>query len=181
VTGVQTCALPISTYQLTLQSSANGTTNPVPGSYPYVPGTQAQVQAVPDTHGFFTGWSGDASGTTNPLSVTMDRNRTVKANFRAILAPLNAAGQRVLNRSFSQAEYINILSWQANAGNDGLGIATYRIYAVGDQTALLAEVPATQTQYQHRMAGSGARTYIVAAVTSSGREGFPATISLAAQ
>jgi uncharacterized repeat protein (TIGR02543 family) len=39
------------------------------------------VTATPDTTHDFTGWNGDAMGTGNPLSVVLDRNKTVQANF----------------------------------------------------------------------------------------------------
>src|SRR5205823_6207379 len=32
----------------------------------------------------FAGWSGDASGTTNPITITMTGNKTVTANFQSI-------------------------------------------------------------------------------------------------
>lgn len=167
------------TIQLTLQASSGGTTNPAPGRYAYLPGSQITIQAIPDDHYIFTSWSGDVSSADNPLTVTMNAAKTINANFRAILAPLAISGNKILNRSLSQAEYINILSWQSNPGNDGLAIATYRIYTQSGSTpTLLAEVPATQTTYTHRLAGRGALTYSVAAITSGGREGFPATITV---
>ena len=77
----------------------------------------------------FMNWTGAASGTTNPVTVVMNPNKTIKANFQYIYAPV-ASGEKVLNRSFSQAEYIDILSWQNNSDNAGLTIATYKIYTV---------------------------------------------------
>lgn len=67
-------------YTLTTQANpaAGGT---VTGAATYNGGTQAQVRADANTGYTFTGWSGDASGITNPLSVTMDRNKTIVANF----------------------------------------------------------------------------------------------------
>ncbi|MFA5263736.1 MAG: hypothetical protein WC378_07900 [Opitutaceae bacterium] len=44
-------------------------------------GTNTTVTATPDSTHNFAGWSGDASGTANPLSVTLDRNKSVQANF----------------------------------------------------------------------------------------------------
>lgn len=44
-------------------------------------GTWATVTATPDAIHDFAGWTGDAGGAANPLSVLMDRNRTVRANF----------------------------------------------------------------------------------------------------
>jgi hypothetical protein len=47
------------------------------------------------------------------MTVTMNGDRTVQANFRYIHAPI-ATGKQVVNRNFAQAEYINTLTWQTN-------------------------------------------------------------------
>jgi uncharacterized repeat protein (TIGR02543 family) len=60
------------------------------------------VQATPSTGYEFTGWSGDASGTVNPLTITMDKNKSVTANFEDIAAPVNCS--ITIN---SGAEYAN--------------------------------------------------------------------------
>ena len=44
-------------------------------------GSMVQVTASAGTGYFFAGWSGDASGTTNPLPVIMDKEKSVTANF----------------------------------------------------------------------------------------------------
>jgi hypothetical protein len=168
----------LSNYSLTVQSSAYGTTDPTPDIYYFISGAPFQINAVPNTYAVFMNWSGGASGSANPLPITMTGSKTVMANFRYIYAP-SVSGRKVLNRTFSQAEYIDILSWQAHPSNEGLDIAKYRIYQVSGTTrTLLAEVNSDQTEYQRRKAGSSNLQYEIAAVTGSGREGEPAAITV---
>ncbi len=72
-------------WNLTLQASGNGTTNPVPGVYGYVNDAQPYIsmQLLPGGNAF-TGWTGDIGNNpsaANGFSVTMDRHRTITANF----------------------------------------------------------------------------------------------------
>jgi len=164
-------------FRLTIQSSANGTTNPVPGVYAYPLNVVVQVTAIPARYCGFI-WTGDATGTANPVSVTMNRNKSIRANFRYIYAP-TATGVKVLNRSFSQEEYINILSWEANPANAGLEITKYKIYLMNNGTrSLLAVVGPDQRQYTHRKAGQEKIDYAIVAVHRSGYEGAPALVTV---
>jgi len=164
--------------KLTIQSSQYGTTNPSPGDYYYATGAQVQVSAIPDTYSIFISWSGSSTGSANPLSLTMDSDKSISAYFRYIYAPI-ATGRKVLNRTFSQAEYINILSWQANSANAGLDITKYRIYQISGTTpTLLVELASSQLEYYHRKAGQASIQYTIVAVTSSNREGAPATVTV---
>ncbi len=129
----------------------------------------------------FCSHTGNAWEDLNKDPGTDNGNVCIKAYAAAdpIQAPLNLSGMKVLNRSFSQAEYINVLSWDANPENSGLGIVGYRIYEKsGGILTLLEEVTAEQTEYSHRMAGTTARTYVVVAVASDDREGLPASITV---
>lgn len=165
-------------FKLTIQSSAHGKTSPVPGVYMYPIGVVVQVTAVPSTYCSFINWTGDATGIDNPVSVTMNKNRRILANFRYIYGPA-ASGIKVQNRSFSQLEYINVLSWEANPANAGLDITRYKIYLIKNEVpSLLAEVGADQSQYSHRKAGQEKLDYAIVAVHSSGREGAPALVSV---
>ena len=49
-------------------------------------GLSTPITAVPSNHYAFTNWTGDASGTNNPLDLWMDSPKTVQANFAALLA-----------------------------------------------------------------------------------------------
>ena len=51
---------------------------------PYEIGQQVQVAVVVNPGWEFTGWSGGLSGNANPATITMDANKTVRANFEQI-------------------------------------------------------------------------------------------------
>jgi uncharacterized repeat protein (TIGR02543 family) len=73
-------------YTLTTSASPSGggvlTANPSQPSYPS--GTQVILTAVANTGYTFSGWSGGANGTTNPLTVTLTGNLSVTAGFTAL-------------------------------------------------------------------------------------------------
>jgi uncharacterized repeat protein (TIGR02543 family) len=73
-------AIPASQFALILASSpaAGGTTT---GSGAYSAGSSASATATANPGYTFTSWSGDATGTNNPLIVTMNANKRVTANF----------------------------------------------------------------------------------------------------
>ncbi|MEH0153121.1 T9SS type A sorting domain-containing protein [Limibacter armeniacum] len=75
----------ITTYTLTANYTGQGSVSPTSGTYN--DGDQATVTATPASGYEFTGWSGDASGTTNPLTLTMDNHKSMTANFTEIQIP----------------------------------------------------------------------------------------------
>jgi uncharacterized repeat protein (TIGR02543 family) len=70
-------ALPL--YTLTVLVSGQGSVNPNGGTFQS--NTVVSLTATPADGWIFNGWSGDASGSANPVSVTMNTNRTVTASF----------------------------------------------------------------------------------------------------
>jgi gliding motility-associated-like protein/uncharacterized repeat protein (TIGR02543 family) len=68
-------------YTLTTAASpsAGGT---VSGAGSYNSGDVVMVKATPATGYIFTGWSGDATGTSTSVSITMDGSKSVTANFQ---------------------------------------------------------------------------------------------------
>ncbi len=62
--------------------SANGEEFALPFSKRFANGTSLTVQALPNSGYEFAQWSGDASGTSNPLTVVVNRDKTITANFR---------------------------------------------------------------------------------------------------
>ena len=91
-------------------------------------------------------------------------------------AVLNLSGEKVLNRSLSQAEYINILRWESNPKNRNLNIINYRIYQIeGVGRTLLTELNSDNFEFWHRKVERDKQyVYTVVAVDSEGREGVPA-------
>jgi len=73
-------AIPASQFALVLTSSpaAGGSTT---GSGAYTAGSSASATATANPGYTFTSWSGDATGTNNPLTVVMSANKHVTANF----------------------------------------------------------------------------------------------------
>jgi uncharacterized repeat protein (TIGR02543 family) len=68
------------TYTLTI-AAANGSVTKLPDQTTYEHGATVQLTASPSTGYHFVNWTGDASGSTNPLTVNMDANKTITANF----------------------------------------------------------------------------------------------------
>ena len=66
---------------LSVSTTSGGTTDPDPGTYVHDLGDEVTVRATPATGYAFSGWSGDAAGTTNPITITLDSDKSVTANF----------------------------------------------------------------------------------------------------
>lgn len=79
-----TVTLPM--YTLTILPSTGGMTNPAAGDYPYIIGTSALVEAIPDACYQFEYWllNGSNAGSDNPITVLMDSNHTLQPVFTQI-------------------------------------------------------------------------------------------------
>ena len=71
-------SIPFKTLSLSASPSSYGA---VSGAGSYAPGTQISLTATPVAGAKFKGWSGDATATTNPLSVTLNDDMTIAAEF----------------------------------------------------------------------------------------------------
>ncbi|MDW7761911.1 MAG: M12 family metallo-peptidase [Acidobacteriota bacterium] len=170
----------VPTIRLTIMAGSGGTTDPAPGIRSYIVGDKAVVTAVPSNHHAFVEWSGDASGSANPIEIVMDRDKIVRANFRIVQPPANVSGRRIENRSLLQREHINILRWQSNSANEGIAISSYRIYRIeGGLRILIGETSSAVFEYWHRnVSASGPYVYEIVAVGSGGRDGLPASMTI---
>jgi uncharacterized repeat protein (TIGR02543 family) len=70
-------------YKLTISVGTGGTTDPLPGTYTHNYGTEVSIKAIPNSGYRFTGWSGSVTGTTSPITITMDSDKSITANFNA--------------------------------------------------------------------------------------------------
>ncbi|MBF0099455.1 MAG: DUF1566 domain-containing protein [Desulfobacterales bacterium] len=71
------------TFTLTV-NAANGNVALSPQKIAYNCNETVSLSANPNEGYLFIGWSGDGSGSTNPLSLVMDKNKTVTAQFEAV-------------------------------------------------------------------------------------------------
>jgi beta-lactamase superfamily II metal-dependent hydrolase len=69
------------THDLAVSGNGQGTTNPSVGTYKYDSGTQVTITASPASGWKFDHWSGDASGTSPTIVITMDSDKDVTAYF----------------------------------------------------------------------------------------------------
>ncbi len=153
--------------------------NPVPGAYLYDINQQVSVSAIPDDYYVFSNWSGNASGSDNPFVITMNVNKSIKANFRLVYAPSNFNGSKSVNRNMFQVEHINTLNWMANPNNQGINIVKYRIFLIdGASQTQLVEVNNNVFTYIHRQAGKDPQEYAIVGVLDDGRIGFASFITV---
>jgi hypothetical protein len=74
-------------YTLTIGSLSGGTTSPLPGDHLYDSGTDVEVNALPDSGYRFSHWTGDVPvghDTDNPITITMDADKSITANFSVL-------------------------------------------------------------------------------------------------
>jgi uncharacterized repeat protein (TIGR02543 family) len=71
----------LGSYELTTNIVGSGTVTRDPHLVGYALGVVVTLTAVPDPGWSFGGWSGDLTGTTNPVTITMDGPKVVTATF----------------------------------------------------------------------------------------------------
>jgi len=54
----------------------------------YASGTLVKLTAVPASGYKFNSWSGDLTGNSNPVMITMEKNKTITANFSKSFVPI---------------------------------------------------------------------------------------------
>ncbi|MBN1320831.1 MAG: S-layer homology domain-containing protein [Thermoleophilia bacterium] len=83
--GTTGSTVPGATYTLTVSvaGTGSGTVAKIPDQTTFAAGSTVVLTATAATGSVFMGWSGDASGDTNPLTVTMNSNKTIVATFNA--------------------------------------------------------------------------------------------------
>jgi uncharacterized repeat protein (TIGR02543 family) len=79
-------------YVLNVNVVGQGSVTRNPDQASYAPGTSVQTTATPLAGWTFSGWSGGATGSTNPLTVSMNGSKTITANFIAFVPPFSGGG-----------------------------------------------------------------------------------------
>ena len=87
-------------YSLSVVAKGNGSVKEElvsVGRGDYSSGSVVKLTAVPDTGYYFTGWSGDVTGTDNPIDITIGSEKNITATFEILVLDLevtvNGEGQ----------------------------------------------------------------------------------------
>jgi len=101
-----------STFTLNV-TAVNGTALKVPNLATYTNGASVLLTATPNVGYVFTSWSGDANGSVNPLTVTMNANKNITANFTLI--PVNTFVLNVLANNGTVSKNPSLVSYNSGA------------------------------------------------------------------
>ena len=92
-------AAPGGSFTLTTSVSGSGTVVKSPDQATYVSGTSVTLTATPGAGQQFAGWSGAATGSTNPLTVLMNADKSITATFTAIAVGQQVSSYTLVNAS----------------------------------------------------------------------------------
>jgi len=87
---------PLASYTLTISIHGGGTVGVSPPTGPYLAGSTVTLTATPAFGNLFARWSGDATGSFNPLQLTMDANKSVQAIFGTPAPPACGIGPELV-------------------------------------------------------------------------------------
>jgi len=145
----------------TLTATANpangGTVTPASGTY--LAGSQIQVTATPNADYTFATWSGDASGTNPTVTLTMDSNKSITANFTYV-PPANSSPTVSITSPQDGATFTApaSITITATATDSDGSIAAVRFYSGTTQLGVDSTSP-----YSFTWTGVGAGSYFLTA------------------
>jgi hypothetical protein len=136
-------------YALTVDTSGSGTVSRNPTNSSYPEGSVVILTAAPGQGWFFREWTGDETGSANPLNVTMTRNKTVTAVFAAIPAytlTTSASGMGTVTADPASGPYLSnsVVSLSAT-GNAGWVFSHWTGSASGAANPLLLKMDNNKT------------------------------------
>lgn len=148
-----------SCYSLSLAAGSGGTAgaSPAPNcGANYYSGTVVTLTATPNSGYSFANWSGDASGSTSPINITMDANKSVTANFNANCYTLTTTANPTTGGSISAnptssggcaaGQYTAGTSIQLTAAaNSGYTFSSWSGGASGGSNPVSITMPASNT------------------------------------
>ncbi|MCJ7580435.1 MAG: hypothetical protein MUP98_07855 [Candidatus Aminicenantes bacterium] len=101
-----------------------------------------------------------------------------EADLNSHFPPINFYGEKVFNRSLSQAEYLNILSWEENPRN--AQILKYKIYQLENGFKnLIAELDGRVLKFWHHNVNKNEeQKYLIVSIDDQDRESNPAFLKI---
>jgi hypothetical protein len=164
-------APPAVQYSLATDSSGGGSVSP---GGTYDAGTVVYITATPDSTHDFAGWSGDATGMSNPVGVSIDRPKSVVANFSpklfALVTSATVGGGVTLGGSYPYGTSVTV-----SATPD----STHRFIGwAGDAAGAATSIVLTVTNPLNVQAVFGDKTSQTIAFPSPGNQPAPGSFVL---
>ena len=125
-------------------SAVNGTVAKSPDQGSYSSGSQVVLTAAGATGYGFESWSGDATGNQNPLTVTMDSNKSITANFAPSTRTIGLGGNLAFGTLITNTTATRTLTI-TNSGNTALNVSSIS-YPTGFSGAWSGSVSPRGTQ-----------------------------------
>src|SRR5690625_41626 len=118
-TNCSTESTPIYTLTTNVNPSEAGSVSPSSGEYDE--GTEVELTATPNEHWVFNGWQGDHSGGENPITVTMNSDKSITAFFTERDYPLTieiigegTVAEEIIQAKITDYPYATIVQLTAN-------------------------------------------------------------------
>jgi len=146
-------------YALTV-TATNGTVSKSPDASTYDSASVVSLTAMPKSGYTFTGWSGAVSGTTNPVSVTMNAAKNVTATFT--LAAIDSAHLYINQNTLA----VKSASSQETSSEDG---KSSNLLDGSTTTIWHSQYSGTAAKYPHEIVFDLAKTYAVSGIEYTGR------------
>jgi hypothetical protein len=149
----------------TLTATANpangGTISPASGTY--LAGSQIQVTATPNANYTFATWSGNASGTNPTVTITMDSDKSITANFTYV-PPMNQPPVVNITAPSPGARYsapasIAVSATASDSDGSIVSVGFYYTTTMGPNPGVVFLGSATAAPYQYTWANVGAGEY----------------------
>ena len=94
-------------YTLTTDSDGPGTVTKIPDQTIYHYGDVVKLTAIPNLNYGFSQWVGDLTGSVNPVSITIDGNKSITAKFiQGYTLPVSTIGGGAVTKYPDQATYL---------------------------------------------------------------------------
>lgn len=112
-------------FKLTVTINGSGTVAKTPNQSTYAAGTSVSLKATPASGNQFTGWSGSATGTTNPITIVMNADKSVTATFKASTGTpsISANPSRIYDNTVSGTSGIKRTITIKNTGQGALTVS----------------------------------------------------------
>ena len=143
---------------MAVSGTGTGVVTPTVGTHSYLPGALVWMTAAAAPGSTFAGWSGAVSGLTNPISLTMDGNKTVTATFDAVQVCTDVTGVNLVVTNTGTIYTDTLVYFSADILPDNANKPyTYTVdYGSGASTPALSS--ADPLRFTHTFAITGTHT-----------------------